>query len=338
MIQRLNPAQKLRISLGVMLLILLFGTLGYRYIEGWDWLDSLYMTVITLATVGYREAHPLSQNGVLFTIFLIFAGMFVLVYAAQSATRLIIGGEVGKHMGRIKMEKSVRRMKNHYILCGFGRIGRRICDEFKAEKVDFVVIDRDIDLVAEMMAEDIPYIQGEAASDEVLIAAGVERAKTIITAVNSPADNVFITLTARGLNSGIFIVARSESKDMEQKLFRAGASKVVYPHAIGGRQMALAALRPAVVKFLEMEFLREKYGVYMEEIQLAKGSPLCCKSLRDVALTHNFGLTIIGIIRDDDEVTFNPGPDTVLSPGDNLIIFGSADQLKRLAQLASSKA
>ncbi|MBN1550411.1 potassium channel protein [bacterium] len=330
-----NPAVKLWIFALIMILIVAFGVIGFRIIEKWDYLDALYMTIITLTTIGFGEIKPLSSEGRLFTIILIAGGMSAIVFAARSATQILLEGQLQKYIGRRKMERSVRKMKNHYILCGFGRTGRKICDELRTANVSYVVVERKQEVFMELESYGVMVIQGEATDDDVLIAAGVKDAKCLISAVDSPADNVFITLTARGLNSKLHIVARAESVDTEKKLFRAGASKVVLPHAIGGRQMALAALRPSMVQFLELEFLREKYGVQMEEIHISKQSVLTGLSLKDAAISQRFGLVVIGIINRSKGVIFNPGSHQILEADDDLILFGDNEQLKRLESVAS---
>jgi len=332
--RQINPAKKLWISLGIMVIIFAFGTAGYEFIEGWSFLDSLYMTAITLTTVGFGEIRPLSDKGVVFTLFLIACGMSLIVYTAKTATALVVEGEIQKYVGRQRMKKSLAKMKDHFIICGFGRIGQKICEEFTSESITHVVIERDEDLVDSKGDCGVQLILGEATSDPVLLEAGIERARGLITAVNSPADNVFITLTARQLNPDLLLVARAETHDNEQKLYRAGANKVIFPHSIGGRSMAMAALRPSVDQFMDPDILREKYGVCLEEIRLNAGSVLCDKALREVSFSKNFGLIVIGIIRSTSEVRFNPGPDTMLREGDDLILFGSNDQLKQLRKVA----
>ena len=335
--KKIEPITKLWLCLGAMGMVIAFGSLGYVIIEQWPFLDSIYFTIITLTTIGYGEIRHLSDAGRLFTIFLIGGGMSVVIYAARNATQLIVEGQVRRFIGRRQMERSLKRMRNHFIICGFGRTGRKICEQFLTEKIDYVVIERHHDIAMELETCGVPFVQGDATNDDILMAAGVERAKGLITALDSPADNVFITLTARGINSDIHIVARSDSPDTEQKLFRAGADKVISPHSIGGRQMALAALRPSVVQFLEFETLNKNYGIQIEEIRLQDESELCGKSLKDAKLSQHFGLIVIGVLKKNDEAVFNPGPTTVLNAGDDLILFGSGDQLQRLEAVASGK-
>ena len=334
---RNNPTFKIWLSLGILIAILTIGTTGFAIIEKWNLFDSLYMTVITLSTIGFGEIRPLSRAGRLFTMFLVAGGMTAAVYAAQSATRLIVEGEVRKFIGRRKMERSVQKLKDHYILCGYGRTGRKICEALKWEELPFVVIDRSSDKVIELEEKGIFVIHGEATSDDVLLSAGVQQAKVLISAVDSPADNVFIILTARGFNNNLHIVARAEGKDSEKKMYRAGADIVVLPHSIGGQRMALAALRPSVVKFLELAFLEEKFGVQLEEIRLAPDSDLCGLSLKEAAISQRFGLVVIGVIGATQKVVFNPGSNTVLESGDDLILFGSDEQVARLENVAIGK-
>lgn len=321
-----------------MLAILAIGTTGYSLIEGWNFLDSLYMTVITLSTIGFQEVAPLSDAGRVFTIVIVILSITTLAYAVNAATRLLVSGEIRNYMEHRRMRRSMEKMENHYIICGFGRIGRRICELFKMENVSSLVIERSPETAEEVRSMGIPVVNGEATDESVLREAGIERARCIITALDSPADNVFIVLTARDLNSRIHIVARAESEKTGNKLKRAGADRVVFPHQIGGRRMAMAALRPTLDRFLSMDTLRTKYNVYMEEIHLAETSELVGITLAEAAISRRFGLTIIAILEMDkaeDNVIFNPGSETRLLAGSTLIVLGTEEQLRKLEELAS---
>jgi voltage-gated potassium channel len=330
-----NPAQQIWFFLLLLATVMLSGTLGYSLLEGWPLKDSLWFTFITLTTIGYNEIHPLQMKGRIFTILLVAGGMSIVFYTLQNTTRLLVEGQFKKYISRRKREKLVKKMKDHYIVCGFGRTGRKICEELKIADVPFVVVERNPELVQSLADIDHNVVQGEATDDEILYAAGVNAAKALISAVDSPTDNVFIVLTARGLNPKLHIVARAESPDTERKLIRAGANKVILPHGIGGRQMALAALRPSVVRFLELTALRDRHGIQMEEVRLESHSELCGLTLREAALSQRFGLVVIGMIGPDDDITFNPGPETKLKSGYDLILFGSNQQLGLLEKIAS---
>ncbi|MBN1297108.1 potassium channel protein [bacterium] len=335
-----EPTHRFYLALSVMFGILAAGTAGYTIIEEWSVLDSLYMTVLTISTIGFQEVHPLSVHGRIFTIIIVFLSLSTVAYTVNVATRLLVSGEIHRYMEQRRMRKSMAQMENHFIICGFGRIGRRVCELFKIERVPCVVVERLMDAAEQVTKMGLPVVLGEATEETVLRDAGIDRARCIITAVDSPADNVFITLTARDLNPRIHIVARGESPETGSKLRRAGANRVVYPHQIGGRQMAMAALRPTLDRFMSVEALREKYGVYMEEIHIQPTSDLVGQSLVHAAVSQRFGLTIIAILgksQTEETVTFNPGSSTVLQAGDALIVLGTEDQLHRLEHVASGQ-
>lgn len=338
--KQISSSQKFYLALSLMAIILATGTTGYSLIEGWSLLDSAYMTVITLTTIGFQEVHPLSDGGRLFTIIIVLCSVTILAYTANLATRMIASGEIKYYMDQRKMRRSMEKMRNHFIICGFGRTGKRVCELFKLENVDCVVVERDSETAEQVRNMGIPVIEGEATDEDVLCAAGLEHARCLITAVDSPADNVFITLTARDLNPDIHIVSRAQSAKTGAKLRRAGADRVVYPHQIGGRSMAQAALRPTLDRFLSMDTLREKYGVYMEEIHIGESSELVGQRLMQASISQRFGLTIIAILGKDQHkgsVTFNPGSDSIIHSGDTLIVVGKEEQLHRLSDVASGK-
>jgi voltage-gated potassium channel len=235
-------------------ILVLGGTLGYYLIEypNYSWLDALYMTVITLTTVGYGEVHTLSDAGRWFTMVLLLVGVFTLFFAATEIVRLVVGGELRLTLGRRAMERNLAGLSQHLIVCGYGRVGKLVCREFSRQKLRFVIIDRRPEALTDFdLPHGIPLV-GEATDDEVLKRAGVERARSLVSVAPSDADNLYVTMSARLLNEGLFIVSRAETEGAEKKLKRAGANRVVSPHVISGYRVAQAVVRPAVVDFIEL--------------------------------------------------------------------------------------
>lgn len=310
------------------------GTLGYMCIEGWHWFDSLYMTVITLSTIGYGETHPLSQYGRLFTICLILGGVFTFLYASTEAIRTIVSGEMQDLLGKQRMERHLATLQNHLIVCGFGRMGRLVCKEFETQEIEFVVVDRLESAVAEFsLTHGVPLV-GDATSDDVLRHAGIDRARALVTVVASDADNLYTTMSARLLNDKLFIVARAEDAHSEQKLLRAGANRVVSPYRIGGSRVAQAVLRPTVMDFLELATQTEHVELQIEETRIAAKSPLVGSTLQDSRLRKDLGIIIVAIKKTSGRMHFNPAPETTLEVGDILIAMGDRQQLDRLDVLA----
>ena len=327
--------RRLVVMLLVPVLFIATGAVGYHFIERLPLFDSLYFTVITLTTIGYGDIAPKTDGGRLFTIFLALGGIFMLFYVATEAVRMTIGGEVQKALGRRRMEQNLTQMQSHLIVCGFGRMGRLVCKEFAAEKLPFVVIEREGRLM-----EDFPYatgipLAGDATSDELLRLAGVERARALVAVLPSDADNLFITMSARLLNDKLFIVARAEGELAEKKLLRAGASRVVSPYTIGGNRMAQAVLRPAVVDFIELATRTEYLDLQIEETEIASKSSLAGKSLQECKVRQELGVIIVAIKKAQGHMVFNPPGDAVMEPGDLLITLGNREQLDKLERLAN---
>lgn len=317
-------------------LLLIVGTLGYEVVEGWAAFDALYMTAITITTVGFLEVHPLSHAGRLFTIFLAMGGVFTLFYAATEVIGGIVSGEVRRVLGRQRMERQLAAMKEHRIVCGYGRMGRYVCREFSSLKLPFVLVDRDADtLRGVQMPFGIP-LHGDATSDEVLRRAGVERAKVLVAVAPSDADNLYVTLSARLLNEKLFIVARAETEGAEQKLLRAGASRVVAPFVIGGQRVTQAVLRPNVVDFIELATRSEHMELQLEETEIRPSSALAGAALKDSRIRQDLGIIIVAIKKADGRMVYNPAPDERILAGDLLITLGHRQQLDRLAALAGS--
>lgn len=331
----MDPLRHLRFSLATLFTVIGFGTLGYALIEGWSAFDALYMTVITLATVGFKEVHELSDHGKLFTIVLIVSGTGIIAYALGSLIQFMVEGQLRKILGRRKLTSRISKLKDHYIICGFGRIGHLICREFQEKPLPYVVVEKDPHLVERLEREGHLYVEGDATDDETLLSAGIAQARGLITAVTSDTDNVYITLTARGLNPKLFILARAGEEGSEKKLMRAGASKVISPYTIGANRMAQAILRPSVVDFIEIATASESLELQLEEITVADSSPLVGKNLIAAGIRQTMGIIIIGIKQTDGHMLFNPSPATVIDACSVLITLGERNAISQLEKIAA---
>lgn len=332
----MNPVRNVFVSIAALGLIVIAGTLGYHQIEEWSYLDSLYMTIITLATVGFREVHQLSNAGQLFTIIIIICGTGLVAYAAASIIQLIVEGQLRKILGRKKVIQQISKLENHYIICGYGRIGHFIGHEFQAKPVPFVVVEIDPELCERMNEEGILFVHGDATEDDTLVTAGITRAKGLITAVSSDTDNVYITLTARGLNPDLYILARSGEKTSEKKLLRAGATKVISPYTIGANRMAQAVLRPSVMDFIEIATAHHNLELQIEEIRINSGSDLVDTTLMSSDIRKQLGIIIVAIKKsNNDRMLFNPSSQSLLEEGDTLITLGEPSSIQNLEKRAA---
>jgi len=318
-------------SVALLVLTISTGTAGYTLIEGWELFDAFYMTVITLSTVGYQETHSLSTAGRLFTIFLVFTGLGVVAYTANYGIRFILEGEIQQVLGRRKMEKRIKENNNHYIVCGYGRMGRIVCRELRSGHIPFVVIESE-DMVINA-DDDIPFIRGDATRDENLRLAGIERARGLVSVLSTDAHNLYVVLSARGLNEKLQIVARANEDDAEQKLLRAGADRVVSPYHIGGLRMAHSIIKPSIVDFLEVATTSGNIELQMEEVPIAKKSRLPRTSIIEAGIGKDLGIIIVAIKREGN-MLFNPTGKTVIKTGDILIALGESGKMKKLEELA----
>ena len=324
---------KLRLSIFLFGCTILLGVAGYHFLDDMTYFESLYMTVITIATVGFGEIKPLSVSGRILTMIIIAFGIFTSGYTISTLLRMLIEGEIQKTYERRRMEKRIAELRDHYIICGYGRIGSWISQELYAQKKEFVVIDHDPDVVRMLEKSRYLYLPLDASSDEALIAAGIKHARAIVPAVSSDADNVYITLTARGLRPDIFILARSSNEGSETKLKRAGATKVVSPYYIGGKRMAQVLLRPTVVDFIDIATMEGNFGLIMEEAPVKPGSNLVGVNLIDSHLRRDFGIIIVMIRKHHGEMIFNPQPTEQLEAGDVLVMLGKKDEMEKIRQL-----
>jgi voltage-gated potassium channel len=319
----------------ILAVVLLVGTGGYMLFEHWDFMDALYMTVITITTVGYREVGPVSDIGRIFTIFIIFFGVGIIAYILGLAAQVMVDTQVRSLIGRRKLGRKLKSLKDHYILCGFGRIGSIIARELWVNKIPMVIIDTDPENTEGLESEGIPYINDDATSDEVLLNAGIERAKGMVSVVASDADNLFITMTARGLNHDLFILARADEEATEKKLLRAGANRVVMPYFIGGHKMAQAIIKPAVTDFLDFALESKDIGLEMEEFKVGENSQLNGIVLMDSGIRQELDVIIVAIRKRDGAMQFNPSSQTRIEAGDTLISLGKSDDLGKLAKILS---
>ena len=333
----MNPTRNLRISLLSLIGLLIGGTCGYVLIEGWPLIDSLYMTVITVSTVGFKEVFDLSPTGRLFTITLIIVGVGFIAYGAGSIVQFMVEGQLRSILGRKKLENKISKLKNHYIICGYGRIGTHICRELSENPIPFVVVENVPSKIEKLNSDGHLYVDGDATLDDTLIEAGIRNAKGLITAVTSDTENVYITLTARGLNPDLFILARASEEAAETKLKRAGASKVISPYVMGAARMAQAILRPSVVDFIEIATTTKHYELQIEESRVASDSSLVGKNLITSGIKKDLGVIIVGIKKDDGQMHFNPVPTTEIAAGDVLITLGEQSAIDNFDLIATSK-
>ena len=323
---------KVVLALGLMFSLLIIGTVGYAFLEGYGFIDALYMTVITLGTVGYREVQPLSEAGKLFTIFLIIAGIGTVAYAVTQVVEYLISTIVFR---RKRMERMIAKLSDHVIICGYGRIGEQVAARLKARGVDFLIIEKEEHALEKLDGLGYLYINGNATDDTSLQHARIESASTVVATLPTDADNVYVTLSARNLRPDIRIIARASDAISATKVKQAGANKVISPYDIGGRYIANAVLRPHVVNFMDVVNSSNEASTGSLEIEELEVTPHCNyadKALRDTGIRSELNIIVLAVRKPDGEFEYNPSPDTVLVPGSMLICIGMASKLDRLAK------
>jgi voltage-gated potassium channel len=324
-----------RIKLAFILIIIVFisGILGYMLIERWNFLDSLYMTVITIATVGYMEVNPLSPQGRMFTIFLIILGMGVLLFGISTFTAFLVEGELSEMLRRRRMDKHIYALKGHYIVCGIGGIGRHIIDELHKTGRLFVAIEKKEDVCKELAEREILFIKGDATSSAVLKAANAEQAKGVFCSLHNDAENLLLILTAKGINPKLRIVSKAEEDESEGKMRNAGANGVVLPEFIGGLRMASEMVRPEAVTFLDMMLKSREKVFRVEDISIGFDSMFIGKTLRESGMLNKEGITVAALKR-ENEYIFNPSENEKLKAGDVLILIGETKGITDIKKLA----
>ncbi len=324
--------RRIAVITALVLGVISFGTIGYSVIEKWNIFDALYMTVITLSTVGYEEIHELSTPGRTFTIILVLSGVGTMFYALGAGARIIIEGEIREIFGRRKLIKKIAEIKNHYIICGYGRMGKIVANEMRHNHAPFVVVEKSPEILASMDT-DMLALQGDSTQDAVLKAAGIEKARGLISVLSSDADNLYAVLSARELNPKLSIVARASEDGVERKLLRAGADSVISPYYIGGIRIAHTALKPAVVDFLEFATKSGNLELQIEEIKVKEDSKFIGCSLDKCGIRKDLGIIIVAIKRVTGEMEFNPKSTTNIMKGDTLIAMGEIKHLREFAKV-----
>ena len=320
------------VSVGILVVLLFAGTVGYMVLEGWTVIDALYMTVITFTTVGYEEVQPLSTAGRIFNIFLIVGGVGAMLYFLTALMSHIVEEELfAAFVRRRRMRSTLANMRHHYILCGFGRVGREVGRAFAAEGVDFIVVDANDNCIAEAQELGYAYLQGNATEDDILREAGIMRAQGLVAATGDDSDNVYITLSARGLNETMQVVARTSDIANADKLKRAGADKVISPLEIGGRRIALSAVRPLAVDFVDsmLEGAHDE-SLQFAEVSIADGSALCGSTIDKIV--QNPHIEALGLRHANGEMVAAPHRHIVLQPGDSLFVIGVSDAVSSLSR------
>ncbi len=325
--------KKLKIAVLLLLAIILTGMVFYHFIEGWDFLSSLYMTIITISTVGYGDFYPRTNLGKIFTMLLVIFGVGTMLYTVGLMAESMVEGRIRKIMGRGKMENTIKKMKDHYLICGCGRIGYLICKELAEAKVGFVVIDNNPEVLQKIEDEGFIYYKGDATNDKTLIGAGMQRAKGIVCVLPTNAENLYVILTAKELNPRIFILSRSEEEHSEHRLLRAGADRVMSPYTLGGMRMAMAILRPAMLDFIELTTNRQSLDLRMEEMDVCEGAPIIGKSLEESDIRSKYGLIIVAVKKESGRMIFNPLATYVIEKGDRLIAMGEDENVKQFYQV-----
>ena len=328
----MESTKHLKYSLMLASMTIIIGTLGYMIIEGWSFIDAFYMAVITVSTVGFKEVHEIGTAGRIFTVFFVFSGVGFTLYVAGAVVQFLVEGQVRAIMGRRRLDRQINRLKNHYIVCGYGRIGRVLCQNLVERKpIDIVVVESNPDKIPEMEEDGILYVSGNASDENMLLKAGIKNAKGLVAALATDIDNVFLVLSARQLSPDLNIIARASNAGAEAKLIAAGANIVESPYELGARSMAQRIIRPTVTNFLELvAYSHDRKDIQMEEIPVNSSSELVDVMLKDSGIRQKYNLIIIAIKKPDGSMTFNPHFESTIHAGDTVIAVGETENLQKL--------
>jgi len=322
-------------GVGALFFIVLFGAIGYAWVEGYSFIDSLYMTMITVSTVGFREVYPLSDGGKVFTVLLIIFSFGIFGYVITSITRLVVEGALQQSYKQYQVKKKIVKLEDHIIVCGFGRNGFQACVELKEHGEKFVIVEKRDNVVARILEDPtLLYVQGDASSEEVLEVAQIRKAKALITALPNDADNIFVVLTAREMNPKLKIISRASEFRSDVKLRHAGATNVIMPDRIGGQRMAKLVTQPDVVEFVEYILLQKSREVKLSEVECSLISDEnATKTIQDLNLRKKTGANLMGLKTPEGTYIFNPSPQIKISPNDKLFVLGTDEQIAHFKQI-----
>ncbi len=324
---------KMYLALALTVVVLLSGVIGYRYISDYNWLDALYMTIITVTTVGFMEVKPLDAESKIFTVMLIISSVIIFSFALSVITEYILSRNSLQLLKKKKVKNQIKSMSHHVIVCGFGRNGMQAAERLKAYKRPFIVIERDKEII-EKYEDEVLFVEGDANDDNVLLEAGVERASYLIAALPDDADNLFVVLSARQLNKGLFIISRATKITSQKKLELGGADKVIMPDKIGGDHMASLVVIPDLITFMDQLSMEGEHTTNLEEVAIEDFSDQVeCNSLRDLDLRRKTGCTIIGYIEPNGKYIINPEADMPLKPKSKVIVLGRPEQIRKLNEM-----
>ena len=325
-----NAFKKLQAGLFIIFIIIMVGSIGYMLIEGWTFFDAFYMTIITISTTGFKELRPLSTPGMILTVGLIITGVLAIAYTGGRGVQVLVESQI---LRKRRMSKRLASVSNHYIICGFGRMGKQIADHLQEHLLNFVVIENEASNIQKLNDLGFLFVEADATDDDALLKAGVERAKGLVAVLSSDAENVFTTLSSRELNKNLFIVARAIDEGTDGKLRKAGADRVVKPYELGGNRMVQLLLRPGVTDFIEGVARKKEVDISLEQIVVCEGSELVGLTLSESTIRSQLNIIIIAIDKSEGNFVYNPQSSAKIEVGDKLIAIGQVENLNKLTNL-----
>jgi voltage-gated potassium channel len=325
-----NLSRSVILGTALLLFWIMLGTVGFAVLEGWSFVDSLYMSIITISTVGFGEVQPLHPAGRMFASFIIVAGIGTAVYTFTGLGQLVLEGELASLLGRRKMMSELVKLKDHYVLCGFGRVGAMVAEGLRHKGVPMCVVDKDESLEAVLGEQGYVYYIGDSTDEDILLNAGIKRARALLALLPSDADNVYLAITARELNPRVQIIARASDEKAEVRLKRSGADKVVAPYKIAGARVLQAAIQPTVLEFMELVTGQQHLALRLEELRVGETSPIRDKTIAEAEIRRTCGVIIVAVKTVASEMLFNPDPGVRITAGDTLVALGDEDSLDKL--------